>query len=145
MQDGVFLTTEEQVLGSDTDPSDGWTVATDGAFAIAGVMKPYQLQDDELVPDESIYGYYKFLNGADSLIYTFTSADGSDVFTGTKPVGTSRIDKLGDEQNPALYEFYNVFPAGTLQVGSTYSVSVQARDRNGADIEGMTLDFTLKS
>lgn len=51
--DGVFLTTEEDVLDSDTDPSDGWE-APEGTFAIAGVMKPYQLQDDEIVPDDDI-------------------------------------------------------------------------------------------
>ena len=59
-------------------------------------------------------------------------------------MGTSRIDRIGDEQSPALYEFYNVFPAGTLKVGGTYFVSVQAYDRNGAEIDGLTLDFMLR-
>lgn len=90
--DGVFLTTEDQVLESDTDPLDGWQV-TEGAFAIAGVMKPYQLQNDEIVPDDDIYGYYRFLNGADSLVYTFTPDDGSDPFSVTKAVGVTRIDE----------------------------------------------------
>ncbi len=75
-----FLTTEEQVQGSDTYPSDGW-MAGKGAFAVAGVMKPYQLQDDEIVPDKEMYGFYEYLNGADSLVYTFTPADGSEPFS----------------------------------------------------------------
>lgn len=91
-QDGVFLTTEEQVLGSDTDPSDGW-ILEEGTFAVAGVMKPYQLQDDELVPDRDIYGFYHFLNGADTLVYTFTTIDGSETFSMTKTAGVSRIDE----------------------------------------------------
>ena len=142
--DGVFLTTEEQVLESDTDPSDGWK-ATDGMFAVAGVMKPYQLQDDELVPNEDIYSYYRFLNGADSLIYTFTPADGSDPFSITKAVGVRRIDEPDKEANPALYEFYNVFPESTLKAGNSYDVTVQVYDRENTAIEGAVCKFTLNA
>ena len=141
-QDGIFLTTEEQILESDTDPSDGWT-ATDGAFAVAGVMKPYQLRDDELVPDDDIYEYYCYLNGADSLVYTFTPADGSDSFSIEKAVGVSRIDAPDKEKNPAVYEFYNVFQADTLKAGQSYDVNVQAYDRKGEAIKGACCQFTM--
>ena len=141
-EDGVFLTTEEQVLGSDTDPSDGWTIE-EGAFAVAGVMKPYQLRDDELVPDDEIFGFYRYLNGADSLIYTFAPADGSDSFNITKAVGVSRIDEPDGESEPALYEFYNVFPADTLKAGNSYEVTVQAYDQKNAAIQGAVCKFTL--
>ena len=124
--DSIFLTTEEQVLESDTDPSDGWE-ATEDAFAVAGVLKPYQLQDDELVPDDDIYSF--FLNGADSLVYTFTPSDGSDPFSITKSVGVRRIDEPDEESDPALYEFYNVFPENTLKAGNSYDVTVQVYDR----------------
>ena len=100
----MFLTTEEQVLDSDTDSSDGWE-ATESAFAIAGVMKPYQLQDDEIVPDDEIYSYYRLLNGAGSLVYTFTPADGSDPFSITKAAGVTRIDEPDGESTPALYDW----------------------------------------
>ena len=142
--DGVFLTTEEDVLDSDTDPSDGWE-APEGTFAIAGVMKPYQLQDDEIVPDDDIYSYYRFLNGADSLVYTFTPADGSDPFSITKAVGVTRIDEPDGKSNPALYEFYNVFPENTLKAGSSYDVTVQAFDKKGAEIRGAVCTFRLNS
>ena len=111
--DGVFLTGEDQIKGSDTDPSDGWT-APKGSFAIAGVMKPYQLQDDELVPDQEIYSYYKYQNGADTLIYTFTPAEGSDdgskPFSIRKPVGIKRIDTPDQEAETeaAVYELNGV-------------------------------------
>ena len=141
-KDGVFLTTEEQVLGSDTDPSDGWKV-TEGAFAIAGVMKPYQLQDDEVVPDDDIYSYYRLLNGADSLVYTFTPADGSDPFSITKSAGVTRTDKPDGKSDPALYEFYNVFPENTLKRGNSYAVTIQAFDKNGAKIKGAFCKFKL--
>ena len=140
--DGVFLTTEEQVLDSDTDPSDGWE-ATERAFAIAGVMKPYQLQDDEIVPDDDIYSYYRLLNGADSLVYTFTPSDGSDPFSMTKAVGVTRIDEPDGESTPALYEFYNVFPENTLMAGNSYDVTIQAFDKKGAEIKGAVCTFTL--
>ena len=143
-QDGVFLTTEEQVLGSDTDPSDGW-ILEEGTFAVAGVMKPYQLQDDELVPDRDIYGFYHFLNGADTLVYTFTTVDGSETFNMTKTVGVSRIDEPDGEADPALYEFYSVFPAGTLKAGSAYNVTIQAYDQNGVAIDGMSCSFALSN
>ena len=140
--DGVFLTTEEQVLDSDTDPSDGWE-ATERAFAVAGVMKPYQLQDDEIVPDDDIYSYYRLLNGADSLVYTFTPSDGSDPFSMTKAVGVTRIDEPDGESTPALYEFYNVFPENTLMAGNSYDVTIQAFDKKGAEIKGAVCTFTL--
>lgn len=140
-EDGVFLTSEEQLLGSDTDPSDGWK-AENGAFAVAGAMKPYQLKDDELVPSD-FYGFYQFLNGADSLVYQFTPADGSDAFSIQKDVGVRRIDQPGDASEPALYEFYNVFPENTLQAGNSYDVTVQAYDRKGAAVEGAVCEFTL--
>ena len=143
-KDGVFITSEEQILESDTDPSDGW-MAGNGAFAVAGVMKPYQLRDDEIIPYEGIYGYYQYLNGADTLEYTFTPDDGSDVFSITKAVGVSRIQAPGEDSLPALYEFYNVFPAGTMKEGVAYDISVQAYDRNGDAVKGFECSFSLSS
>lgn len=142
-QDGVFLTTEEQVLGYDADSSDGFAVSADKAFAVAGVMKPYQLQDDELAPDDRVFGYYNYLNGAQTLTYTFVPADGSEVFRVDKMVGLSRIDCPTDDLNPAVYEFYSVFPAGTLQAGKRYDVTVQAFNRKGDLIEGATAGFQI--
>ena len=142
-QDGVFLTTEEQVLGYDADPSDGFTVSADKAFAVAGVMKPYQLQDDELVQDDQIFGYYNYLNGAQTLTYTFVPVGGSEAFSVNKTVGLSRIDNPTDNLKPAVYEFYSVFPAGTLQAGESYDVTVQAFDRKGNLIEGMAAGFQI--
>ncbi len=141
-RDGIFLTNESQVLGSDTDPSDGWT-AGNGAFAVAGVMKPYQLRDDELSADGDIYSFFRFLNGAETLVYTFTPSDGSNAFTVRKTVGVSRIDKPGEKAEPACYEFYSVFPAGMLKAGTAYDVTIQAYDRKNASIEGMACRFTL--
>lgn len=141
-EDGVFLTDEEQILGSDTDPSDGWTTG-EGAFAVFGVMRPYQLKDEEIVPVENMYGFYRMLNGADTLVYTFTASDGSDVFSIRKPVGVSRIGREEEYFGPALYEFYSVFPAGTLKDGISYEVVVQAYDRSGAEIGGACCRFTL--
>lgn len=142
-RDGVFLTTEAQVLGYDADASDGFTVSSDKAFAVAGVMKPYQLQDDELVKDDSTFGHYSYLNGAQTLAYTFVSMDGGDAFTVEKRAGVSRIDEPTEESLPAVYEFYNVFPAGTLKAGERYDVSVQAFDQKGQRIENMDTHFLI--
>ena len=116
-KDGIFLTGEEQILSSDTDSSDGWT-AGDGAFAVAGVLRPYQLKDEEIVPDEEMSGFYHLLNGADRLVYTFTAVDGSHEFTVEKPAGVSRAVSSGDAPGmKALYEFYSVFLQGHLRKG----------------------------
>ena len=58
-------------------------------------------------------------------------------------VGLSRIDSPDDDLEPAVYEFYSVFPAGTLRAGERYDVTVQAFDRNGELIKGMTADFRI--
>ena len=86
---------------------------------------------------------YKYLNGADTLIYTFTPDDGSSAFSVTKPAGVSRVEEEGEEEDKCYYEFYNVFPAGTLSEGITYDVAVQAYDRNGAVITGAECGFTI--
>ena len=108
-------------------------------------MKPYQLQDDELVPDDNIYSFYRLLNGADSLVYTFTPVDGSDPFTITKAVGVRRIDEPDGESDPALYEFYNVFPENTLKAGNSYDITVQAYDRKSMAIKGAVCKFMLNT
>lgn len=106
-------------------------------------MKPYQLRDDELVPDKDIYGLYRFLNGADTLVFRFTPDDGSETFSVTKTIGVSRIDAPDEEADPALYEFYSVFPADTLKEGTAYDLDIQAYDREGSAIEGMSCRLKL--
>ncbi len=91
-----------------------------------------------------MYGFYEYLNGADSLVYTFTPADGSEPFRTTKAVGVKRIDEPDGESEPAQYEFYNVFPADTLKAGNSYDVTIQAFDRNNAAIEGAACEFTIR-
>ena len=142
-QDGIFFVNEEYITGSDTDPSDGWT-AGDGSFAIFGVMKPYQLKEDEIVPNENMYGFYDLLNGADTLLYTFTAADGSGEIKISKQVGVSRIKTIEDKLDPAVYEFYSIFPEGTLKEGTAYTLTVQAYDRNGTEIQGAVCQIELK-
>ena len=141
-QDGVCPTGGEQILGSDTDPSDGWSTSG-AAFAIFGVMKPYQLEDDEIVPVEGMYGFFRLMNGADKLVYTFTPADGSGEFSVEKPVGVSRPGGDDDHVSPAVYEFYSVFPAGTLKDDTSYDVAVQAYDKNGDAIPGAFCRFAI--
>ena len=142
-QDGVFLTIEEQVLGYDADASDGFAISPDRAFAVAGVMKPYQLQDDELVQDDSMFGKYNCLNGAETLVYTFVPEDGREPFTIEKNAGLSRIDEPTDALSPSVYEFYSVFPAGTLKAGERCDVSVQVLDQKGQPIEHMETRFLI--
>lgn len=50
----------------------------------------------------------------------------------------------GGESEPALCEFYNVFPADTLKAGNSYDVTIQAFDRNNAAIEGAACEFTIR-
>ena len=82
-------------------------------------------------------------HGADTLVYTFTPADGSDAFRIKKDVGVRRIDERGGEAEPALYEFYNVFPENTLLAGKSYDVTVQAYDRKGVAVKGAVCEFTI--
>lgn len=70
-------------------------------------------------------------------------SDGSDPFRITKAVGVRRIDTPEEESEPALYEFYNVFPRNTLQAGNAYDVTVQAYDRQNAAIPGAVCTFML--
>ncbi len=107
-----------------------------------GVMKPYQLQNNELVPDD-IFGFYRYLNGAESLVYTFTPSDGSESSSITKTTGIKKIHALGEEADPAVYEFYSVFAADTLKAGVSYDVTIQAYDRKGMMIPKATCKFTL--
>jgi len=49
----------------------------------------------------------------------------------------------GGESEPALCEFYNVFPENTLMKGNSYEVAIQAFDQKGAEIKGAVCTFTL--
>ena len=108
-------------------------------------MRPYQLQDNELVPDDDLYGFYNLLNGAHSLVYTFTPVDGSEPFSIKKAVGVRRIDSPDGESGPALYEFYSVFPENTIKAGNSYDITIQAYDRKDAAIKGAICEFTLEN
>ena len=77
------------------------------------------------------------------MVYTFTPSDGSDPFSITKAVGVTRIDEPDGKSSPALYEFDHVFPENTLKKGNSYEVTIQAFDKNGAEIEGAVCKFAL--
>ena len=150
-RNGQPALTKEKCVVTFVSPAKAYMSASFGPRPELGDywMNMSEVQDDELVPDQEIYSYYKYQNGADTLIYTFTPAersdDGSKPFSIRKPVGIKRIDTPDQEAETeaAVYEFYNVFPADTLKTGTSYKVTVQAYDRKDVAIEGAACDFTL--
>lgn len=144
-ENGIFITTEEQITSSDLNAEDGWSVSPDGYFAIAGVVRPYQLQDDELVQSPTIYSFYEYLNGPASLVYTFTPKEKpADIITVTKDMGIERKDTLDEKAHAkSVYEFYNVFDVAAFTTDSDYIVSVQMLDRNGNAVNGWYAEFEL--
>ena len=69
----------------------------------------------------------------------------TDSFRIKKDVGVRRIDEPGGKSEPALYEFYSVFPENTLKAGNAYTVTIQAYDRNNVAIKGAVCEFTLEN
>lgn len=96
--------------------------------------------------DENLTILGDFLPGFFGPYYQMsTIADGSNPFSIKKDVGVRRIDEPEGESDPALYEFYNVFPENTLKAGNSYDITVQIYDRNGMAIKGAACKFTLNT
>lgn len=142
-EDGVFVTSEEQIVSSDLNARDGWTVLRDGSFAITGVVRPYQLKEDELVPSATVYGDYEYLNGPGTLTYTFTAKDQpDDVITVTKDMGIDRRDAVEEDPNhKSVYEFYHVFDSSSFRTNTDYEVCVQLSDRKGDPVADWFMAF----
>ena len=73
-------------------------------------------------------------------------------FGDNETIRICRIDQVKEEAqegvfliNPALYEFYNVFPENTLKAGNSYDVIVQAYDRKNTAIKGAVCKFTVNA
>lgn len=144
-QSGIFVTTEEQIITSDICAEDGWSVKKDGKFAVAGVVQPFQLDQDELEKHPDIYGYSIYKNGPKQLMYTFVSEnDPNEIITLTGNVGVERRNDVKQAaESVSIYEYYNVFDAAQLREDTAYDVSVRLVDREGREIEGWTQAFTL--
>lgn len=144
-EDGIWIMTEEQLIDSDLDASDGWTVKAGERFAVAGAVQPFQLRDEEITENPDIYGYYDYANGPAELIYTFTSKEApQSVVIYTEKMG---VDRRADGDAPqgvdSVYEFYNVFDTDLPGNGTDYTIHIQLLDRNGTAIAGWQTEFDL--
>ena len=147
-QTGVYVTTGEQVLATDTDASDGYQVQAGTRFAVMGVITPYLLDDGDIVPDEEVSYAYCYLNGCATWEYTFTAENETVTFRQdnclarvSEPLrdGTSDLSSLARTE----LEFYHVFETDRLTSGTDYVVTMQGYDRNGKLIEGLTTSYTI--
>ena len=144
-EDGIWIETEEQLIDSDMDSSDGWSVKAGGRFAVAGVVQPFQLEDGEITENPDIYGYYDYANGPAELIYTFTSKEvPQSVVTCVEKMGVNRrADRNAAQDADSVYEFYNVFDTDLLGNGTDYTVNVRLLDRKGTEIAGWRTGFDI--
>ncbi len=129
------------ILSTDTDFSDGVTLRSSGDYrlAIAGLVTPYQLEDDEIVFDY-LNDNTGLLNRIENIIYIVW--DGLNTKHYTKPVTLTRKFKDGSVYDSVM-EFYHVFSRDEINPDGEYSVALYAIDKNGKKVDGTFDSFVI--
>lgn len=140
-KDGIFIMDGHQLVNIDLYGDDGWSVSGNNKIAIMGVTAPYQLKDSEVVPNKEMIGFCNYLNGIDTLHFTFESEDES--FTEIRQMGMYRLENEEDEGSKSVYEFYSMFDKKLFKAGKTYKVIVTAYDRNSILVPSVYNEFKM--
>ena len=132
-----------QIRATDTDFSDGISLQSqeDCELAIAGVIIPHQLKEEEILFDPA-NNETGLLNRVETIIYSVRDAAGTKQYQ--KPVSMIRVFKDGSEYDSVL-EFYHVFSRDEIDPDGTYEVSLYGIDKNGNRIEGTSESFVVNS
>lgn len=141
--EGKLVLNNTHILQTDIDLSDGITFSTtdSGELALAGLVVPYQLKDEEILfhPEKNETG---LLNRLDKLVYLVW--DGNETKNYEKPVNLTRTFADGSEYD-SIMEFYHVFAKKEIDPNRDYAVSVYGIDLNGERVDGSKEFFTINN
>lgn len=100
-------------------------VNTGETFAIMGVIRPWQMrQNDYVLREDNVYNIYNYVS---EVVYEFY--DGNNAWKDIRKPGLKRVDS--NYTGTSVLEFYNVFSFGRELAGKTVTVMVTARDNYG--------------
>lgn len=139
--EGFIDFTAGSILSTDTDFSDGVTLRSSGDYrlAIAGLVTPHQLEEDEIIFDPA-NNDTRLLNRVENIIYIVW--DGSSTKHYTKPVILNRKFKNGAIHD-SIMEFYHVFSRGEINPDGEYFVTLYGIDKNGKKVDGTFDSFVI--
>ena len=140
-EEGVLDFNSAQIVSTDTDFSDGISraAAEDCILAVAGVVVPHQLQDEDFLFDPA-NNRTGLLNRVEKIVYLVR--DGSETRQYEKPVYLLRKFKDGSEYDSVL-EFYHVFSKDEIAPDKEYEVSLYGVDKNGQQVAGTSETFAI--
>lgn len=121
-EEGVLDFNNAQIVSTDTEFTDGISrvAAEDCMLAVAGVVVPHQLKDEDVLfdPDSNRTG---LLNRVEKIVY---------------------LVRDGSEYDSVL-EFYHVFSKDEIAPDREYEVSLYGVDKNGQQVAGTSETFTV--
>ena len=140
-REGYLDFNNAEILDTDIDFSDGVRLSGPGncQLAIAGLVFPHQLKDEEILfdPAENKTG---LLNRVENIVYTVRSA--SKTVRYQKPV--TLIRKFDDGAvYDSVMEFYHVFTQDEIDPGENYEISLYGIDKNGKRVKGTEETFVI--
>lgn len=121
-EEGVLDFNSAQIASTDTDFSDGISraAAEDCILAVAGVVVPRQLQDEDILFDPA-NNRTGLLNRVEKVVY---------------------LVRDGSEYDSVL-EFYHVFSKDEIAPDREYEVSLYGVDKNGQQVAGTSETFAI--
>lgn len=137
--DNTINTESPAILATDTDLTDGVTVAPGTDLAIQGVTAPIQLDSADVKNNGD--NSYTLNNKISTLAYTLDN--GSQSWTEEKSVETLKRVDNSDWSNPSELEFSHVLTIPDSMAGQNLSVSVVGYDKHGHKVDGTEENFSV--
>ena len=111
----------------------------DCRLAVAGLVTPYQLKNEEILFDPA-NNRTGLLNRVENIIYSVW--DGTRTIRYQKPVTLTRKFADGSEYDSVL-EFYHVFSVDEIDPAGAYTVTLYGIDKNGERVAGTKENFVV--
>ena len=107
-------------------------------IAIAGVIKPYQMDRDDFILGKD--NTYEIKNEPSKLIYKFISGEKTKTYERELNMLRIKGDKTLER---SVFEFYNLFNIDESFAGKTWEVEIQLKDRKG-NVTGFKRELSLE-
>lgn len=140
--DAVYVLEGIYTEAAHTDLTKTVVVDAGKKFAVAGALAPFQVDSADVSQTDD--GLYELANKPDMLKYTFDDGEGREIYWKSAVMTRNNYQKRASAF-VCLYEFYNVFGAGTLKAGKTYTVTVEGYDDHGDAIEDASEVFSIRA
>ncbi len=140
-KEGCLNYNTANILAADTDFSDGISLPSQegAALAIAGLVIPHQLKEEEILFDPA-NNETGLLNRVETIVYLVRDAEGTKRYE--KPVSMIRVFEDGSVYDSVM-EFYHLFSRDEIDSEKAYEISLYGLDKNRDRVEGTSERFAV--